>query len=149
PASDALFAVNGNAYVKKLFVTLTGWPDYVFHKEYKLPGLPEVERYIALHQHLPGVTSADEIIKKGLDLGAGEAELLKKIEELTLYLIGQNKEMEALKSDRDRRSEDQQKQQERLREQDERLEKQQRDLEKQRRDIDELRAIVGRLSNGK
>ncbi|MDR3713335.1 MAG: discoidin domain-containing protein, partial [Puia sp.] len=47
PASDALFAVNGNAYVKKLFVTLTGWPDYVFHKEYKLPGLPEVERYIA------------------------------------------------------------------------------------------------------
>ncbi|MDR3713343.1 MAG: hypothetical protein P4L51_11040, partial [Puia sp.] len=93
PASDALFAVNGNAYVKKLFVTLTGWPDYVFHKEYKLPGLPEVERYIAMHQHLPGVTPADEVVKKGLDLGASQSELLKKIEELTLYLIEQNKKI--------------------------------------------------------
>jgi len=53
-----------------------------------------VESYIKLHNHLPGVPSAVEVQKNGTDVGTTQATLLKKIEELTLYLIEQNKRIE-------------------------------------------------------
>lgn len=92
-------AVNGTITAKKVVVTQSGWADYVFRRNYRLPALPEVERYIARHQHLPGVVSAAEVANKGVDLGDNQVVLLRKIEELTLYLIEQNKELEALKSE--------------------------------------------------
>ncbi|MDR3715174.1 MAG: discoidin domain-containing protein [Puia sp.] len=85
-------AVNGTITAKKVVVTQTGWPDYVFNKTYRLLSLGELEKYIREHRHLPGVTSAPEVARKGLDLGANQTALLKKIEELTLYLIHQNRE---------------------------------------------------------
>ena len=89
-------SVNGNIVTKKVKVTQTGWADYVFHPTYKLPPLKEVESYIKQHQHLPDIPSAKEVEENGLDLGSNQAALLKKIEELTLYVIEQNKRIEQL-----------------------------------------------------
>jgi hypothetical protein len=75
----------------------TTWADYVFNKEYKLPSLKEVETYIATNGHLPNMPSAKEITEKGLELGGMAKIQQEKIEELTLYLIQQNKEIEELK----------------------------------------------------
>ena len=97
-ASEKL-TVNGNILSKKVKVTQTGWPDYVFHTTYRLRPLVEVEQYIQLHHHLPEVPSSAEVEKDGLDLGDNQAELLKKIEELTLYIISLNKEVESLKKE--------------------------------------------------
>lgn len=74
----------------------TAWPDYIFHPRYKLPSLKEVEKFIQKYRHLPDVPSAVEVEKKGLDLGDNQAVLLRKIEELTLYLIEMDKKMEKL-----------------------------------------------------
>ncbi|HEX7905823.1 MAG TPA: hypothetical protein VF487_18255 [Chitinophagaceae bacterium] len=84
---EAKLAVNGDIFSKKVKVTQTGWPDYVFEKTYRLPSLDEVEKFIQQHRHLPDVPSAKEVEKNGLDLGDNQAVLLKKIEELTLYII--------------------------------------------------------------
>ena len=80
-------AVNGNIKAKKITVTQTGWPDYVFDKNYSLMPLHQVEKFIETNKHLPGVPSAKEVEDKGVNLGDNQALLLKKIEELTLYLI--------------------------------------------------------------
>jgi hypothetical protein len=97
-ASDPIrssFAVNGTITAKRLRLTAKDWPDYVFKKDYSLPTLPNLERYIGQHHHLPGVTPAAEAEKTGVDVGENQAALLKKIEELTLYVIQQNKKLEA------------------------------------------------------
>ena len=75
------------------------WPDYVFGKNYSLMPLKEVENFIATNNHLPEVPSAKSIEKDGLDLGKMDATLLKKIEELTLYLIEQNKKIDNLQAE--------------------------------------------------
>jgi hypothetical protein len=67
------------------------WPDYVFAKDYHLPDLQELEDYLAKYRHLPGIASEAEVQKDGIDVGDNQAALLKKVEELTLYLIDENK----------------------------------------------------------
>ncbi len=90
-------AVNGTALFTKATVRLTGtWPDYVFEPTNKLPTLAEVEAYITKHKHLEGVPSAAEVKEKGIDLGDNQTVLLKKVEELTLYMIELNKKVEVL-----------------------------------------------------
>ncbi len=88
-------AVNGDITAKKVKVTQTGWPDFVFEAGYTLAPLSSVDRYIKMHKHLPGVPSAMEVSAEGLDLGQTQTILLQKIEELTLYMIAQNKQLEA------------------------------------------------------
>jgi hypothetical protein len=88
-------AVNGDAVFTKVKVKPFGnWPDYVFHSTYRLRSLSEVAQYIQQHHHLPEVPSAEEVKNNGLDVGDNQAVLLKKIEELTLYIIHQNKQIE-------------------------------------------------------
>jgi hypothetical protein len=89
-------SVNGNIRSKKIIVTQTGWADYVFDSSYQLAPLHQVEKYIQQNKHLPDVPSAAEVRKDGVDLGDNQAVLLKKIEELTLYIIEQNKELKSL-----------------------------------------------------
>ena len=96
---QAKLAVNGTIATQKLTVTQTGWSDYVFYKEYKLPPLKFVEHYIQFNHHLPEIPSAAEVEKEGIDVGGNQALLLKKIEELTLYLIRQDKELKELKKE--------------------------------------------------
>lgn len=98
PATDAKLAVNGNIYARKLKVTQTGWPDYVFDPVYKLRTLKEVEAFIRTHHHLPDMPSAKEVESQGLDVGDNQAALLRKIEELTLYIIDQEKRLKSLES---------------------------------------------------
>ena len=73
-----------------------GWADYVFEKDYKLMPLNEVEQFINKNGHLPEVPTTEEAIKNGIELKAMNILLLKKIEELTLYNIEQQKRIEAL-----------------------------------------------------
>jgi len=89
-------AVNGKITCKEVEVTLAGFPDYVFEKDYRLMPLDEVERYIAAYGHLPNVPSACEVEENGLGLGAMNKILLEKVEELTLHAIAKEKEVEAL-----------------------------------------------------
>ncbi|MGK6343252.1 cell wall anchor protein [Chryseobacterium sp. DT-3] len=74
-----------------------GWADYVFKKDYKLCTLDEVEKHIQEKGHLPNIPSAKEVEKEGINLGEMDAKLLEKIEELTLYSIEQNKQIQELK----------------------------------------------------
>jgi hypothetical protein len=93
-------AVNGDAvFIKVKVKQYANWPDYVFHNTYRLPSLVELEQYIQQHQHLPDIPSATEVEKNGLDVGDNQAVLLKKIEELTLYIIEQNKKQEKLEKE--------------------------------------------------
>ena len=88
--------VNGSAIATSMTVKLNAnWPDFVFAETYGLRSLAEVESYIQANSHLPEVPSAAQVAKDGINLGEMDATLLKKIEELTLYLIEQNKKIEA------------------------------------------------------
>jgi hypothetical protein len=91
---DYKLFVDKGIKTQKVKVTQAGWPDYVFHQQYKLPSLIEVEKFIKANNHLPEVPSAKEIETDGLNLGDNQATLLKKIEELTLYAIDANKKIE-------------------------------------------------------
>lgn len=88
-------AVNGTIGAKRVKVEQETWADFVFEPEYKLPSLGEVEEYIKVNKHLPDVPSAKEVEKEGLDVGETDKRLLQKIEELTLYLIDQQKQLKA------------------------------------------------------
>jgi hypothetical protein len=95
---DAKLTVNGTIHTKEVKVDLTiPVPDYVFAKDYKLRTLTEVEVYIKANSHLPEIPSAQELEKNGLMLAEMNMSLLKKIEELTLYVIEIKKENEVMK----------------------------------------------------
>ena len=87
-------SVNGKIRAHEIKVETSGWPDYVFAKGYQLPSLEETEKQIKEKGHLPGIPSAEEVKANGIDLGEMNAKLLKKIEELTLYMIEMKKENE-------------------------------------------------------
>ncbi len=74
------------------------WADYVFETGYKLMPLKDVEKHINYYHHLPNVPSAEEMTKSGMDVMETSAKLLEKIEELTLYMIKANKQIEALEA---------------------------------------------------
>jgi hypothetical protein len=74
------------------------WSDKVFENDYKLLSLNEVENYIYENKHLPNVPSAIEVVKNGVSVDEMLSKLLEKVEELTLYAIQQQKEIEKLKS---------------------------------------------------
>jgi len=85
-------AVNGSAIATSMTVKLyANWPDYVFKKDYLLPSLSDVKTYIDQNQHLPDMPSEAEVAKDGLNLGEMNKLLVKKVEELTLYLIEKDK----------------------------------------------------------
>jgi trimeric autotransporter adhesin len=84
--------------VKVAVKTSADWSDYVFDDQYRLLPLNEVAKFIQQNKHLPGIPSATEMVKEGNDLGQTDAKLLAKIEELTLYMIAQQKKIEALEN---------------------------------------------------
>jgi hypothetical protein len=90
-------SVNGNIRAKELKIEAANWPDYVFERDYQLPTLEQTEKHIQEKGHLPGIPSAAEVKAEGIEVGEMNAKLLKKIEELTLYLIELKKEVKELK----------------------------------------------------
>ena len=99
-ASGYKFAVRGKAICEELKVQLyANWPDYVFAKNYTLPSLQNVEAHIQEKGHLPNMPSAKNIeAEKGFEVGEMTRLQQEKIEELYLYIIQMNKELEALKA---------------------------------------------------
>jgi uncharacterized coiled-coil protein SlyX len=89
-------AVNGNLRAKEIKVE-TDWSDFVFENTYILPTLKEVEQHITEKGHLKDIPSAKEVEENGIFLGEMDSKLLQKIEELTLYTIQQQKEINTQK----------------------------------------------------
>lgn len=90
--------VYGGILTEEVRVMLEGdWADYVFEEDYNLPKLEEVEQFIKENKHLPNVPSAKEVAQNGIELGEIAKIQQEKIEELTLYLIQQQKELNELK----------------------------------------------------
>lgn len=97
---QAKLAVNGDILAKSIRVSTvaTYWPDYVFSSDYDLMSLDELENYISDNKHLPGIISAKEVGEQGnVDLAEMNTKLLEKIEELTLYIIDLQKQIDELK----------------------------------------------------
>jgi hypothetical protein len=89
-------AVKGTIRANEVIVD-TGWADYVFDSNYRLAPLSEVEAHIKTEKHLPGIPSAAEIAEHGVSMGDMQSKLLSKIEELTLHMIQQEKEIATLR----------------------------------------------------
>ena len=85
--------------VKVAVKTTADWADYVFEDDYNLLPLSEVELYTEKNKHLPNVPSAEEMASSGLDVGQTSKMFMEKIEELTLYLIKLNNEVQELKQE--------------------------------------------------
>lgn len=86
-------AVEGVIGAREVKVTTDSWADFVFKPNYNLRPLSEVEQFIKTNNHLPEIPSEAEVKENGIGLGEMNAKLLQKVEELTLYLIEQQKEM--------------------------------------------------------
>lgn len=99
PGNYSLYVEKG-ILTEKVRVALknsSDWADYVFKKDYKLMPLTELETYIQNNQHLPNIPAAEQVKEQGIDLAEMNIKLLEKIEELTLYAIEQQKQIDALK----------------------------------------------------
>ncbi|MDG1452152.1 MAG: tail fiber protein [Polaribacter sp.] len=118
---DSKLTVAGNIHSREVKVTINAGADFVFEKEYKLPTLEYIEKYIKINKHLPEIASEKEMKKNGLLLAEMNIKLLQKIEELTLYTIQQQKE----------------------------IKKEKVQNKKQQNEIDELKALVQKLLKDK
>ena len=116
-------AIKGVLSAQQVKLMPAGWADYVFDKTYHLPSLAEVENYIQKNRHLPGMPTAAEVSQKGIEVGESQAALLKKVEELTLYAIDQDKKLQA---------------------QDQLLKQQNKELEDIKQQINELKKLIGK-----
>jgi hypothetical protein len=90
--------VSGPMRANEVVVNTTG-ADYVFDTAYRLVPLPDVSNYIHTFHHLPGIAPAKEMQEQGMKLGENQTQLLQKIEELTLYIVDQDKKVAALQQE--------------------------------------------------
>lgn len=97
--SNYKLAVDGKIRSREVKVDNDNWADYVFFKNYKLPTLEEVEKHIQDKGHLINIPSAAEVEANGVELGEMNKLLLEKIEELTLYVIQQEKRIKSLEQE--------------------------------------------------
>lgn len=99
PESDFALTVKGKTLTEKVIVrneSNWNWPDFVFNENYALPSLLNVEQFIKSNKHLPGIPTVLEIEESGQDLAEMNRLLLQKVEELTLYIIDQEKRISDL-----------------------------------------------------
>lgn len=82
--------------VRVAISTTVNWADFVFDDDYKLMPLEDVESYIEANNHLPEIPTTEDVLKDGIDVAQMNARLLQKVEELTLYIIEQNKRVSEL-----------------------------------------------------
>ena len=90
-------SVNGNIRAKEIKVETANWPDYVFEENYPLISLENLEAHIKEKGHLPGIPTAEEVEADGMALAEMNRKLLEKVEELTLYILEQQREINQLK----------------------------------------------------
>lgn len=95
-------AVAGKMISEEVVVKLqNAWPDYVFSDTYNLKSIEGLEKYIKIHNKLPGMPSAQDVKESGMEVGETNRLLLEKIEELTLYIIDQNKKIDKMQKEID------------------------------------------------
>jgi len=92
-------AVNGTIRAKEIKVEANPWPDYVFNDDHQLMPLDSLASFVKENKHLPNIAPAKSVEDNGVALGELNRQLLQKIEEMTLYLIQQNKEIKELKGE--------------------------------------------------
>nr|WP_321485484.1 hypothetical protein [uncultured Draconibacterium sp.] len=92
-------AVEGSIGAREIKVEASGWSDFVFFDDYKIPTLQEVENHIKENGHLKDIPSAKEVEQNGILLGEMDSKLLQKVEELTLYTIQQEKKIDKLEKE--------------------------------------------------
>ncbi|HEX8577204.1 MAG TPA: hypothetical protein VF677_12995 [Flavobacterium sp.] len=95
--ADSMLSVDGKIVSKSMYVTQQNWADFVFDKEYKLPNLYEIEAYYKANKHLPSIPTAREVQENGINVGEMDKLLLQKIEELTILMVQQQREIDQLK----------------------------------------------------
>lgn len=97
-ATGYTLSVDGDVMCEDLTMqNSNSWPDYVFEKDYNLMPLAEVKKFIETNKHLPNIPSAADIEKDGIKMAAMTKALMEKVEELTLYILKQQEEIEALR----------------------------------------------------
>jgi hypothetical protein len=79
-----------------ILVHVDTWSDHVFKKDYELPKLSEVERFIKQNGHLKNMPSEEKVLEEGYKQHDMNKGLLEKVEELTLYIIAQEKRIGSL-----------------------------------------------------
>jgi len=93
-------AVNGYAIAEDFTVAeYNDWPDFVFTPKYHILSLNELDNFIQQYGHLPGIPTADDVKENGIKLGEINRKLLQKVEELTLYIIEQDKKIKAMEKE--------------------------------------------------
>ena len=99
PAAGYLLSVDGKIMCEELKVQLSeNWPDYVFDDNYNLHSISELKSFIKQNKHLPGIPSADEMKDRGISVGEMQTKMMQKIEELSLYIIELQNQIDDLKS---------------------------------------------------
>ncbi|HBG71974.1 MAG: hypothetical protein A2W93_05320 [Bacteroidetes bacterium GWF2_43_63] len=93
-----LMRVNGNIICQDLEVTLTNWWDDVFKPDYSLMTILELEKYIFENGHLPGIPAEFEVVGQTMSVQEMNLMLLKKVEELSLYVIELQKQIDEMKN---------------------------------------------------
>lgn len=87
--------VAGTIRAREVKIEVNAGADYVFDKDYRLKSLREIEQFVIENKHLPEIPSEKEMQEKGLSVNEFQIKLLKKVEELTLYVIEQDKKIES------------------------------------------------------
>jgi hypothetical protein len=103
---SSMLTVAGDINSREVKVTVNAGADFVFAEDYDLPSLDSVNKYIAANKHLPEIASAKEMQENGINLSEMNIKLLQKVEELTLYVIEQNKKLEVQQKEINSQSEE-------------------------------------------
>jgi hypothetical protein len=96
PHSDAELHVNGKIAARRVIVTAHNWSDYVFEDGYQLRDIQELDDFIKENGHLPNIPSTNDVKESGIDVADMNRLLLEKIEELSLYVIDLQKQIDDL-----------------------------------------------------
>ncbi len=81
---------------KSCYIRINDWADYVFAKDYKVPNLYDIEKYYLANKHLPEIPNEKEIKENGIDVAEMNKLLLKKIEEMTILMVKQQRQIDLL-----------------------------------------------------
>ena len=145
PTSGYLLAVKGTALFTRVQVkAASNWPDYVFNKTYRLRSLEDLENYIGKYKHLPEIIPAGKAKAEGFDVATHQAAILKKVEELTLYLIDENKQLKVQVGQIAEQNKKLGQQDKQIAGQGKQIAEQDARFREQQRQIDELKALLNK-----
>lgn len=98
PATGYILSVDGKIIAEELKVQLSqNWPDYVFDEKYVMPSISDLKSYVKINKHLPGIPTASEMKESGISVGEMQTKMMQKIEEMSLYIIELQNQIDELK----------------------------------------------------